>query len=155
MILDLKLKHNKKQTGCGHMKTVKELAIELGVSKSRILQVIKKLPITKQPKIIDRKYLLNDEDVINISNFVKGMRNKKNDVVSDGLSPSYRKLIDNLQEQNKTKDLQIEQLHKLLENQQILLLNEQKEKQVLLERTSLERKSLWKKFKFFKKEKKN
>ena len=132
------------------MKTVKELAIELGVSKSRILQVIKKLPITKQPKIIDRKYLLNDEDVINISNFVKGMRNKKNDVVSDGLSPSYRKLIDNLQEQNKTKDLQIEQLQKLLENQQILLLNEQKEKQVLLERTSLERKSLWKKFKFFK-----
>ena len=130
------------------MKTVKELAIELGVSKSRILQVIKKLPITKQPKIIDRKYLLNDEDVINISNFVKGMRNKKNDVVSDGLSPSYRKLIDNLQEQNKTKDLQIEQLQKLLENQQILLLNEQKEKQVLLERTSLERKSLWKKFKF-------
>ena len=137
------------------MKTVKELSIELGVSKSRILQVIKKLPITKQPKIIDRKYLLNDEDVINISNFVKGMRNKKNDVVSDGLSPSYRKLIDNLQEQNKTKDLQIEQLQKLLENQQILLLNEQKEKQVLLERTSLERKSLWKKFKFFKKEKKN
>ena len=137
------------------MKTVKELAIELGVSKSRILQVIKKLPITKQPKLIDRKYLLNDEDVINISNFVKGMRNKKNDVVSDGLSPSYRKLIDNLQEQNKTKDLQIEQLQKLLENQQILLLNEQKEKQVLLERTSLERKSLWKKFKFFKKEKKN
>ena len=137
------------------MKTVKELAIELGVSKSRILQVIKKLPITKQPKIIDRKYLLNDDDVINISNFVKGMRNKKNDVVSDGLSPSYRKLIDNLQEQNKTKDLQIEQLQKLLENQQILLLNEQKEKQVLLERTSLERKSLWKKFKFFKKEKKN
>ena len=137
------------------MKTVKELAIELGVSKSRILQVIKKLPITKQPKIIDRKYLLNDEDVINISNFVKGMRNKKNDVVSDGLSPSYRKLIDNLQEQNKTKDLQIEQLQKLLENQQILLLNEQKEKQLLLERTSLERKSLWKKFKFFKKEKKN
>ena len=137
------------------MKTVKELAVELGVSKSRILQVIKKLPITKQPKIIDRKYLLNDEDVINISNFVKGMRNKKNDVVSDGLSPSYRKLIDNLQEQNKTKDLQIEQLQKLLENQQILLLNEQKEKQVLLERTSLERKSLWKKFKFFKKEKKN
>ena len=83
------------------------------------------------------------------------MRNKKNDVVSDGLSPSYRKLIDNLQEQNKTKDLQIEQLQKLLENQQILLLNEQKEKQVLLERISLERKSLWKKFKFFKKEKKN
>ena len=130
------------------MKTVKELAIELGVSKSRILQVIKKLPITKQPKIIDRKYLLNDEDVINISNFVKGMRNKKNDVVSDGLSPSYRKLIDNLQEQNKTKDLQIEQLQKLLENQQILLLNEQKEKQLLLESMRV---SFWKKIKFFKK----
>ena len=130
------------------MKTVKELAIEIGVSKSRILQVIKKLPITKQPKIIDRKYLLNDEDVINISNFVKGMRNKKNDVVSDGLSPSYRKLIDNLQEQNKTKDLQIEQLQKLLENQQILLLNEQKEKQLLLESMRV---SFWKKIKFFKK----
>ena len=102
------------------MKTVKELAIELGVSKSRILQVIKKLPITKQPKIIDRKYLLNDEDVVNISNFVKGIRNKKDDFVSDDLSPSYRKLIDNLQEQKKNKDSQIEKLQKLLENQQIL-----------------------------------
>ena len=117
------------------------------------MQVIKKLPITKQPKIIDRKYLLNDEDVINISNFVKGMRNKKNDVVSDGLSPSYRKLIDNLQEQNKTKDLQIEQLQKLLENQQILLLNEQKEKQVLLERTSLEENHYGKNLNFSKRRK--
>ena len=133
------------------MKTVKELAIELGVSKSRILQVIKKLPITKRPKIIDRKYLLNNEDIVNISNFVKGIKNKKDNFFSDDLSPSYRQLIDNLQEQNKNKDLQIEQLQKLLENQQILLLNEQKEKQLFLERTSLERKSLWKKFKFFKK----
>ena len=148
MILDLKLKHNKKQTGCGHMKTVKELAIELGVSKSRILQVIKKLPITKQPKIIDRKYLLNDEDVVNISNFVKGIRNKKDDFVSDDLSPSYRKLIDNLQEQNKNKDSQIDKLQKLLENQQILLLNEQKEKQLLLESMKV---SFWKKINFFKK----
>ena len=74
------------------MKTVKELAIELGVSKSRILQVIKKLPITKQPKIIDRKYLLNDDDVINISNFVKGMRNKKMMLVVT----IYRQVIENL-----------------------------------------------------------
>ena len=148
MILDLKLKHNKKQTGCGHMKTVKELAIELGVSKSRILQVIKKLPITKQPKIIDRKYLLDDEDIANISNFVKGVKNKNDGFVRDELSPSYRQLIDNLQEQNKTKDLQIEQLQKLLENQQILLLNEQKEKQLLLESMKI---PFWKKINFFKK----
>ena len=130
------------------MKTVKELAIELGVSKSRILQVIKKLPVTKQPKIVDRKYLLDDEDVINVSSFVKGMKNKNDGFVSDELSPSYRQLIDNLQEQNKTKDLQIEQLQKLLENQQILLLNEQKEKQLLLESMKV---SFWKKIKFFKK----
>ena len=130
------------------MKTVKELAIELGVSKSRILQVIKKLPVTKQPKIVDRKYLLDDEDVINVSSFVKGMKNKNDGFVSDELSPSYRQLIDNLQEQNKTKDLQIEQLQKLLENQQILSLNEQKEKQLLLESMKV---SFWKKIKFFKK----
>ena len=130
------------------MKTVKELAIELGVSKSRILQVIKKLPITKQPKIIDRKYLLDDEDIANISNFVKGVKNKNDGFVRDELSPSYRQLIDNLQEQNKTKDLQIEQLQKLLENQQILLLNEQKEKQLLLESMKI---PFWKKINFFKK----
>lgn len=130
------------------MKTVKELAIELGVSKSRILQVIKKLPITEQPKIVDRKYILNDDDIYVISTFVKAVKNKNVNFVGEKLSPSYRKLIDNLQEQNRVKDLQIEQLQKLLENQQILLLNEQKENQLLLESMKV---SFWKKIKFFKK----
>lgn len=130
------------------MKTVKELAIELGVSKSRILQVIKKLPITEQPKIVDRKYILNDDDIYVISAFVKAVKNKNVNFVGEKLSPSYRKLIDNLQEQNRVKDLQIEQLQKLLENQQILLLNEQKENQLLLESMKV---SFWKKIKFFKK----
>ena len=79
---------------------------------------------------------------------MKGVKNKNDGFVRDELSPSYRQLIDNLQEQNKTKDLQIEQLQKLLENQQILLLNEQKEKQLLLESMKI---PFWKKINFFKK----
>ena len=34
------------------MKTVRELAIDLGVSKTRVLKIINNLPKTKKPKIV-------------------------------------------------------------------------------------------------------
>ena len=134
--------------GCVCTKTVKELAIDLGVSKSRVQQVIDKLPITKKPKLVNRKYTLNDENIKDISAFIRNQKKESGNLVIDELSLSYRQLVDNLQEQNRNKDLQIEQLQKLLENQQILLLNEQKEKQLLLESMKI---PFWKKINFFKK----
>ena len=145
------------------MKTVKELAVELGVSKSRIQQVIEKLPTTKKPKLVDRMYMLNDENIIDISVFIKKDKKSNDGLIADKLLKSYRQVIDNLvindqqqvieilKEHNKNKDFQIEQLQKLLENQQVLLLNEQKENQLLLESISLMKIPFWKKIKFFKK----
>ena len=134
------------------MKTVREVAFDLGVSKTRILKIINNLPKRKKPKFIGNKYLLNDENIFNISCFIKNIEPRRNDNLDidfDNLViENQQQVIEILKEQNENKDLQIEQLQKLLENQQILLLNEQKEKQLLLESMKV---SFWKKINFFKK----
>ncbi len=134
------------------MKTVREVAFDLGVSKTRVLKIINNLPKRKKPKFVGNKYLLNDENIFDISCFITNIESKRNDNLDidfDNLViENQQQVIEILKEQNKTKDLQIEQLQKLLENQQILSLNEQKEKQLLLESMKV---SFWKKIKFFKK----
>ena len=133
------------------MKSVKEVSENLGVSKTRILQIINKLPPTKKPKLIDNKYLLNDKNISDIASFIKKPNKKIDNKISDKLSESNRELIENLKKQNNDQLKQIEQLQKLLEQQQILLLNEQKEKQLLLDKIPEPKVSFWNKFKFFKK----
>ena len=134
------------------MKTVREVSVDLGVSKTRILKIINNLPKRKKPKLVGNKYLLNDENIFDISCFVTNIESKRNDNLDTDFDnlviENQQQVIEILKEQNKNKDLQIEQLQKLLENQQILLLNEQKEKQLLLESMRV---SFWKKIKFFKK----
>lgn len=134
------------------MKTVREVSVDLGVSKTRILKIINNLPKRKKPKLVGNKYLLNDENIFDISCFVTNIESERNDNLNidfDNLViENQQQVIEILKEQNKNKDFQIEQLQKLLENQQILLLNEQKEKQLLLESMKV---SFWKKIKFFKK----
>ena len=134
------------------MKTVREVAFDLGVSKTRILKIINNLPKRKKPKFVGNKYLLNDENIFDISCFITNIESKRNDNLDTDFDnlviENQQQVIEILKEQNKNKDLQIEQLQKLFENQQILLLNEQKEKQLLLESMRV---SFWKKFKFFKK----
>lgn len=134
------------------MKTVREVAIDFGVSKTRILKIINNLPKSKKPKIIGNKYFLNDENIFDISCFITNNKSEKNDNLDidfDNLIvENQQQVIEILKEQNKNKDSQIEKLQKLLENQQILLLNEQKEKQLLLESMKI---SFWKKINFFKK----
>ena len=134
------------------MKTVREVSFDLGVSKTRVLKIINNLPKRKKPKFVGNKYLLNDENIFDISCFITNIESKRNDNLDidfDNLViENQQQVIEILKEQNKTKDLQIEQLQKLLENQQILSLNEQKEKQLLLESMKV---SFWKKIKFFKK----
>lgn len=133
------------------MKSVKEVSENLGVSKTRILQIISKLPPTKKPKLIDKKYLLNDKNISDIASFIKRPNKKIDNKVFDKFPESNRELIDNLKKQNNDQLKQIEQLQKLLEQQQILLLNEQKEKQLLLDKIPEPKVSFWNKFKFFKK----
>lgn len=139
------------------MKTVRELAIDLGVSKTRVLKIINNLPKTKKPKIVGNKYILTDENIIDISEFVSNIKNEQNDNshfdFDNHVSENQQQVIDILKEQVENQTQQIEQLQKLLENQQVLLLNEQKEKQLLLEQISEKRKSLWSKFKFLKNKK--
>ena len=134
------------------MKTVREVSIDFGLSKTRILKIINNLPKSKKPKIIGNKYLLNDENIFDISCFITNKKSEKNDnlyIYFDNLVvKNQQQVIEILKEQNENKDSQIEQLQKLLENQQILLLNEQKEKQLLLESMKV---SFWKKINFFKK----
>lgn len=137
------------------MKTVREVANDLSVSKTRIIQIINKLPKNKKPKLIGNKYILNDENILEIMKYLKISKTFKNEQINNQkenfLPKNEQKIIEILQEQNKNQAQQIEQLQKLLENQQILLLNEQKEKQLLLE--NLEKKKFLNKLKFFKKDK--
>ena len=133
------------------MKSVKEVAENLGVSKTRILQIINKLPPTIKPKIIDKRYSLTDKNISDIEKFIKKPNMKTNSKVSDKLSESNREFIESLKKQNSDQLKQIEQLQKLLEQQQILLLNEQKEKQLLLDKIPESKVSFWNKFNFFKK----
>lgn len=137
------------------MKTVREVSDDLGVSKSRLLQIINNLPKRKKPKLIGNKYMLNDENITEITKFLhisKTFKNENYNKENDKFfSKNEQKIFETLIETNKHQAQQIEQLQKLLENQQILLLNEQKEKQLLLE--NLEKRKFLNKLKFFKKEK--
>ena len=133
------------------MKSVKEVAENLGVSKTRILQIINKLPENIKPKLIDKKYSLTDKNISDIESFIKKPNKKINSKVSDKLSEINREFIESLKKQNSDQLKQIEQLQKLLEQQQILLLNEQKEKQLLLDKIPEPKVSFWNKFNFFKK----
>ena len=53
------------------MKTVREVSVDLGVSKTRILKIINNLPKRKKPKLVGNKYLLNDENIFDISCFAR------------------------------------------------------------------------------------
>ena len=110
-------------------KTIKELADELNVSKQAIRKHLDKLPPTLSVTKENGKILM-DVDVVN---FVKDRTNR---VTGNDTSNQKEKVTDNimllndyiseLKEQLKQKDMQIEQAHKLIENQQILTLQANK-----------------------------
>ena len=98
------------------MKTVREVAFDLGVSKTRILKIINNLPKRKKPKFVGNKYLLNDENIFDISCFITNIESKRNDNLDTDFDnlviENQQQVIEILKEQNKNKDLQIEQLQK-------------------------------------------
>ena len=128
------------------LRTVEETAIQLGVSKTTIynklkLKEYKSKIVKKQGKSMVDDSLFNlIQEGLKIQNEVE---NNKNDndinaeisIDEEGLFNLNKELIENLLDQLKEKDKQIAELHKLIENSQILLKEEQKkiDKQLYLE----------------------
>ena len=119
------------------LRTVEDTAIQLGVSKTTIynklkLKEYKSKLVKKQGKsMIDESLFNLIQEGLKVQNEVekKEIKNDVNAEISideDGLLNLNKELIDNLLEQLKEKDKQISELHKLIENNQILLKEEQK-----------------------------
>jgi hypothetical protein len=119
------------------LRTVEETAIQLGVSKTTIynklkLKEYKSKIVKKQGKSMVDDGLFNliqeglkfQNEVENdkIENYV----NAEISIDEEGLFKLNKELIENLLNQLKEKDKQIAELHKLIENSQILLKEEQK-----------------------------
>ena len=164
-----------------NLKTIRELADELGVSKTaihkKVSETIKRKHFSKNGNrfLIDEEGqniiksmfidLKNENQKTEVSVLVSDIKNKGNQKVSD-VSELVSVLKDRIlvsDEQNKSKDKQIERLQKLLDQQQILTLQANKkieqletelEKEDKTERsketsdetkTANEKKSFWKK----------
>lgn len=119
------------------LRTVEETAIQLGVSKTTIynklkLKEYKSRIVKKQGKSMVDDGLFNlIQESLKVQSEVenKEIENDVNAEISideEGLFNLNKELIDNLLNQLKEKDKQIAELHKLIENSQILLKEEQK-----------------------------
>ena len=119
------------------LRTVEETAIQLGVSKTTIYNKLKlkehksKLVKKQGKSMIDDSLFNLIQEGLKVQNEVenKEIENDVNAEISideDDLLNLNKELIDNLLEQLKEKDKQISELHKLIENSQILLKEEQK-----------------------------
>lgn len=128
------------------LRTVEETAIQLGVSKTTIynklkLKQYKSKLVKKQGKsMIDDDLFNLIQESLKVQNEVENKENE-NDVNAeiatdrDDLLNLNKALVESLLEQLKEKDKQIAELHKLIENSQVLLKEEQKkvDKQLYLE----------------------
>ena len=119
------------------LRTVEETAIQLGVSKTTIYNKLKmkeyksKLVKKQGKSMIDDSLFNLIQEGLKIQNEVENKEiendiNSETSIDEDGLLNLNKELIDNLLEQLKEKDKQISELHKLIENSQILLKEEQK-----------------------------
>ena len=119
------------------LRTVEETAIQLGVSTTTIynklkLKEYKARIVKKQGKSMVDDSLFNlIQEGLKVKNEVENKEiendvNAETSIDEDGLLNLNKELIDNLLEQLKEKDKQISELHRLIENNQILLKEEQK-----------------------------
>ena len=128
------------------LRTVEETAIQLGVSKTTIynklkLKEYKSKIVKKQGKSMVDDGLFNlIQESLKVQNEVENEKiendvNAEISIDEEGLFNLNKELIENLLNQLKEKDKQIAELHKLIENSQILLKEEQKksDKQLYLE----------------------
>ncbi|CAH0417580.1 hypothetical protein WFA24289_01922 [Periweissella fabaria] len=127
-----------------NLKTIRELADELGVSKQRIHQIIANLSPSKTPNKEGNRYVLNSRDINNIKSFM-GFEN-----VNSSTSDSTNRIVDydvylDMIASIKEKDEQIKSLLEvqkqtlnILDQQQRLALQDKK----LLEEYKIENDSL-------------
>ena len=119
------------------LRTVEETAIQLGVSKTTIYNKLKmkeyksKLVKKQGKSMIDDSLFNLIQEGLKVQNEVENKEiendvNSETSIDEDGLLNLNKELIDNLLEQLKEKDKQISELHRLIENNQILLKEEQK-----------------------------
>lgn len=119
------------------LRTVEETAIQLGVSKTTIYNKLKmkeyksKLVKKQGKSMVDDSLFNLIQEGLKVQNEVENKEiendvNAETSIDEDGLLNFNKELIDNLLEQLKEKDKQISELHKLIENSQILLKEEQK-----------------------------
>lgn len=115
-----------------NLKTIRELADELGVSKQRIQQIIAKLSTNKMPNKEGNKYVLNQKDVHNIK-VLMGIENEKSTTIKmEKRVVDYDVYLDTINSL-KEKDEQIKgllevqkQTQNLLDQQQRLSLQDKK-----------------------------
>lgn len=117
-------------------KTIKELAEELGVSKQRIQQIIDKLPTSKKPNKVGNKFVLNEKNIYDIK-VLMGF-----EVDNFSTNKSTNKLVDydiylDVLNSSKEKDEQIKLMQKLLDQQQQLTLQANKQIEKLQEQLLL------------------
>ena len=119
------------------LRTVEETAIQLGVSKTTIYNKLKmkeyksKLVKKQGKSMIDDSLFNLIQEGLKVKNEVENKEiendvNAETSIDEDGLLNLNKELIDNLLEQLKEKDKQISELHRLIENSQILLKEEKK-----------------------------
>lgn len=151
------------------MKTIREIASELGVSKQRVYRFVKSNNVSEVPQEVHQTTSTKYYDDVAIDLIKRGFSNEtksdesthethqtaSNDTVNDAV-------VDALLKQLEKQSEQIDSLHKLLDQQQQLQLNTQKqldqlqlelksdikdeneEKEVLNEPQNNSKKSFWK-----------
>ena len=118
------------------MKTVQELADELGFSRQYVQKIIQHLPATKQPRIISGKYQLSERSEADIRRVLKDKTTKKatgktkKDSGKLQLQSQYTKHleqeIDFLQKEVQQLQEKLEQSQRLVDQEQQLHLSDQK-----------------------------
>ena len=120
------------------MKTVKEVADELGVSRQYVQKIISKLPATKKPKKVQHSYQIDNQS----EDYIKAFMGKSDnlDATNDNQESNFSSRInsskyenallaqiDSLKGQVEQKDSQLEKMQKLLDqSQQLQLMAENK-----------------------------
>ena len=115
-----------------NLKTIRELADELGVSKQRIQQIIAKLSPKKTPSKQGNRYVLNSKDVYNIKESMGFINDKLSTNITKKRVVDYDVYLDAINSL-KEKDEQIKALlevqkktQNLLDQQQRLSLQDKK-----------------------------
>lgn len=140
------------------MKTIKQIADELGVSKQKVYRFIVRNHITassevKQSKLYDKAAeMLIKQGILEDEPYQKSHheahQNHINDTVSEAVIELLRQEMERKNEQLKEKDRQIGQLQKLIDQeQQLRMVTEQKfmllEQQKNQEKTDSEKNKKW------------